>query len=1554
MVDDPRLAECFTAFAARDYLACYSAAVRGPEPGQPDPLVFRQLIAICIQRLGQTDELADLPRVLLDTTADPFEKALIRLTFGQQSLDSARQLATNDEQLCQALFYAGARLVTLLQAAEAEDLLRSCASLDVGCAERRLAEIELAAMAAGDEPDSAEQAFELFDRRARAYFGQGRYDEAIRTAQEACDLARRTWGPDNRHLAQSMITLLGALSQAGRIEAAMELAPQALDLVRAHYDVDDPDFATLLSVIGYLYKVNGGFDEATRFYQAAARIWSGSAEHRVDSAAALNNMAQIAVAREDFDDAVPLFEQALDMLDGVADDLGLYAGVLNNLALVQSAKGDNDKAERLHHRALDHQRETLGEDHPQYAASLNNLAHLYKDQNRYAEAEPLLLRAVEILTPAVGMGHEHTLKSVSALLEIYQATGQQEAADRLIAEVRTDAEAVSDTGVHVLHPVPALTVFFQRLKSDLPAGREPQFAGGAIDWRSPAYQRLIAELADDFAEHRYGECLQKAILLNAYDTTHEVLQIWLMCFAQIPQTGYGRTPPQGFAGAQAAVGSLVADPWYSALVGLTIGQTSIDQAEQLADDDEKICQLRYYAAQRQIVDGHSEEALANLEACATSGVACFEAWMARRILRMSPRASDRDLANQVRALNLTVSDLLSRNDFAAAAGPAAEAWQLAQGLEDNTQERTVSHYNVGTVAYLAGDLPESESLLGELVTVARRTEHYDRTAVGAALNILGMIHTDLARFDLAESALLDALAELRLANRPLDVNFGQVQGNLAEVYREMGDIANAIQVSHKALESKQASLGREHPEYARTLNNLGLLYVEAGELRMAENLLVEAQRIRQAALPAGHADIGTSASSLAHLYLTEHRYEEAEAALRTGLEISRNVHGTDNLTYAVRLGSLANVYMMTGRLEQSRRQLWESREILRRVVGPLHPLVAGVTSNLSMLHAVEGDLRGAMELARESEEAAANLLSEVFGTASERQRLQLLGDVHWRLSAWLSLVDALGAPDEEVANAFDLVLRRKGIAGEADFAMRDAVGGAARPELTPKIDHVRSLQDKIARKTLSGPGPEGPAAHANLLAGWTEQKEQLEAELARTMPGMRVVQRMRELSGQSVRASLPPDSALIEIVHFGLVSFTLPAADETPPAEKYRYWAFVLRPEPHKSLQRVDLGDGDEIDRLVASYRDTIVASGASRDVAPRPSRPPREAERDAGTELRKMVFDKLGEALGDTRRLFICPDGDLSRLPWEVLPLGSDQRLIDEYEISYLGVGRDLLRLSTPSANESAAPVVVADPDFDLSVTRTPAAQSVDAQPDPVTRELRDTSMRFGRLAGTLGEGEAVATLLGVPLIAGAAATDAAVKSCRRPAVLHIATHGFFLPDPESARQQDLPLMDLPVDETRPFGRLSNADASPFLRSGLALAGANTWLAGGTPPAAAEDGILTAQDVSGMDLSGTQLVTLSACETGLGSRQRGEGVLGLRRAFILAGARTVVMSLWQVPDDETKTLMTDFYQRVLAGDDRAAALRAAQRELKKTRPEPFYWGAFICQGDPSRLVLRR
>jgi len=271
------------------------------------------------------------------------------------------------------------------------------------------------------------------------------------------------------------------------------------------------------------------------------------------------------------------------------------------------------------------------------------------------------------------------------------------------------------------------------------------------------------------------------------------------------------------------------------------------------------------------------------------------------------------------------------------------------------------------------------------------------------------------------------------------------------------------------------------------------------------------------------------------------------------------------------------------------------------------------------------------------------------------------------------------------------------------------------------------------------------------------------------------------------------------------------------------------------------------------------------------------------------------------------------------------EDSLGDEFEISYLSSGRDLLRLQTAPASQPQQAVVIADPDFDL----------VPAPNAPVLSNLH-----FGRLPDTRTEGEWVAARLGVDSWTGAQALESKVKSAQSPRILHLATHGFFLT--HNPHRGSAP------DPGRTNGHLDN----PLLRSGIVLAGANRWLEGATLPQEAEDGLLTAEDVCAMNLFGTDLVVLSACETGLGEYHIGEGIFGLRRAFELAGARSLVMSLWRVPSGPTRELIQQFYRQLDQGKRRSQALGEARRILSRRYAETFYWGAFVLSGDPSPMQI--
>jgi CHAT domain-containing protein len=361
-----------------------------------------------------------------------------------------------------------------------------------------------------------------------------------------------------------------------------------------------------------------------------------------------------------------------------------------------------------------------------------------------------------------------------------------------------------------------------------------------------------------------------------------------------------------------------------------------------------------------------------------------------------------------------------------------------------------------------------------------------------------------------------------------------------------------------------------------------------------------------------------------------------------------------------------------------------------------------------------------------------------------------------------------------------------------------------------------------------------------------------------------------------------------------------------------------------------DLDETAAIDNAVDSFRQAL------RD-------PSRKDVRKLAHIVDEKIMRPVRTMAGDSRHLFISPDGDLNLLPFGALVDDADHYLIENYSFTYLTSGRDLLRLQVPREPKTRA-LIVADPTFgETTGLQTQVIQSTIAHPSATT--TRDLSqVYFAPLTGTSLEANSIHTLFpDALLLDGPNATETAIKGTAAPRILHIATHGFFLQDKPDATQLSSRLATRSISATV---KIEN----PLLRSGLALAGANRR------SATDDDGILTALEASGLNLWGTKLVVLSACDTGVGEIRTGEGVYGLRRAFVLAGAESLVMSLWPASDYTTRKLMTEYYRNLKLGKGRGEALRDVQLSMLRRNPKlhPFYWANFIQSGEWANLQGQR
>ncbi len=705
-----------------------------------------------------------------------------------------------------------------------------------------------------------------------------------------------------------------------------------------------------------------------------------------------------------------------------------------------------------------------------------------------------------------------------------------------------------------------------------------------------------------------------------------------------------------------------------------------------------------------------------------------------------------------------------------------------------------------------------------------------RQAVEIRRATLGENHPDyvttLSSLAMLYRAMGDLAAALPLYRQAVEIcratlgeghpNYATSLNNLAVMYRAMGDYSAALPLCHQALEIQRAALGESHPDYATTLNNLAELYREMGDHNAALPLIRQAVEIRRATLGESHPRYAQSLNNLALLYEETGDYAAALPLYRQAMEIRRAALGESHPHYAQSLNNLAWLYMKAGDHAAAVQVCRQAVQIGRTVLGDSDQVYDASLNNLAFLFAATGRASEALQVMEQAAAIADRMIGQVLSIGSERQIISFLTTQAGRFFRTLSLVLKYHYESPSgVCSALDLVLRRKAITAEVRASQREAVLGGRYPALEPKLRELAALRMQIARKTLAGPGPEALASHRQELANLETEKESLEAELASQIPEMNLEQKLRAADRRAVALGLPEGVVLVEFVRFPVFDFqAMPARGESA-WKSPCYVAFVVPGGAPDEVQMIDLGEAEPIDLLIADFRAGIIAeaeTGDERDMARWREEASPTIANDAGLALRAATFDVLAPALGGRTRLLIAPDGDLTRLPFEVLSTEDGRRLIDDYQVSYVTCGRDVLRFGTESTGRPGEPLVVADPDFDLEAmivaepaparpgfwsrllgrakkaveTPTPSVPSRETAAPSSGRQSRDldrnrSAYHFHRLPGTRAEGEQIATRLGVSPWLDATALEGRLKTaCRSPSILHLATHGFFLPDQE------------------------------------------------------------------------------------------------------------------------------------------------------------------------------
>ena len=882
-----------------------------------------------------------------------------------------------------------------------------------------------------------------------------------------------------------------------------------------------------------------------------------------------------------------------------------------------------------------------------------------------------------------------------------------------------------------------------------------------------------------------------------------------------------------------------------------------------------------------------------------------------------------------------VAEVAGTYQFEVYAGSRAPAGryeiQLVQLHPATDQERALQQARTLLEEYtqlrIQGKFAECRELLVRAIDIREKVLGPDDILIATPLTHLASLYDLAGDFAAAEPLFLRAV---KIEERALGSESPQLAFDLQDLgvhYQARGDNAKAEETFKRAIEILEKAGRADNLLFDSMLGSLGLVYYEQGDYAKAEEYYARSQAMEEKMLGPDHFHLAPSYTRRGRVAYDAGDYAKAEAMFARALALYEKSLGTDKVELADRLNDLAGLYCTTGEYAKAGALMNRALSILERTGSMAVPVAQETLFGLSRLYAEQGLARQAVRFETQASELEERYVRLNVKAGSEREKLAFLATLSSHCWRNISLHAQFAPGDPEARTlAVTTILRFKGrvqdTMSDSLASLRERFGTDDRKLL----DQLNETTSKIADLVIKGPQSLSSVRHQEQIKGLEQQKEELEAEISRRSSGF--YERSHTVTLEEIQSAIPGRGALIEYAMYRPFD---PKAPETGRAfSEPRYIVYVIHHQGEPLW--AELGEERKIDQLVDSWRRAL-RDPHSKDV------------QDLGRAVDDKVMRPVRRLAGDVTQLLISGDGELNLAPFEAMVDEKGRYLIQNYSLSYLTSGRELLRLNVARESRSK-PVIIANPLFGEAqhpALLTPGEAPGAGRRASVTEARSLSDVYFGPLAQTEEEARSIqATLPDAQMLLGAQATKSALKRVAAPRILHIATHGFFL-ETGPGRGNDR-------SGTRADRVYTNASIeNPLLRSGLALAGANLR-------ERSDDGILTALEASGLNLWGTKLVTLSACDTGLGEVKAGEGVYGMRRAFVLAGAESLVMSLWPVSDYVTREMMTSYYAGLEKGLGRGEALRRVKLAMlkRKDRQHPFFWASFIQSGEWANLSGKR
>ena len=830
---------------------------------------------------------------------------------------------------------------------------------------------------------------------------------------------------------------------------------------------------------------------------------------------------------------------------------------------------------------------------------------------------------------------------------------------------------------------------------------------------------------------------------------------------------------------------------------------------------------------------------------------------------------------------------------------ASKFFKIAQ---DKFKEKNLSYAqtinDLGRSLLELEQFDEAEKWLLEDLELRKKLFGDQHESTSFSLNNLGDLYWRKGEYLAADDYFQRAfkiLKDIKGEKNQETINVMEMSGT-SKIF--LGQYEEALQLINQAYELRKKINGEEHPATMNVLNNLVVVYRFMGEFEKAEAF----QKIVLDNTLKNDGEISSKfaafSDTMGLIYLMWNKTEPAKHYLQKSLSIWEKVQGINHQEYAQTLNNLARLYQKMEKYDSVNIISRQVRDIASKLVGDDYRLMLRFHNPLSYaLHSL-GEFDEAAEVFKEDNAYYLNFIDRYFQNLSEQQRNKFYKTFKNYLASFRSFSIENSVQDPTILNElFNMQLQTKSILLNTTLGIKRSIISNKDENAITLFNQVTDLKQKLGRYLqLSFEELSTRGINIDSLRKLLDSQERELSALSITY-----AKRSGKYTWQDIQMKLKKNEAAIEMIRMAVYDF-----NNQEESDSIIYVALILTSKTKISPQLLVFPNGNEMEKLnVTFYRNTIkfkIQDHQSYNAFWKPFQP----------------------ILKGINKVYLSSDGIYHQINLAtLLNPQKDKYLIDEIHIQQVTNLKEIIDTKERVIYENSA-VIIGNPDFSLNSEKINTSEKMGSNQNRVVNQLPGTETEAIMINDILKAND-----WNIKLWIGKDAKEESVKNLESPRILHIATHGFF--DASS--------------------RIINYGDNPLFKSGLLLAGANITLsdqqnAGFNALSGKEDGILTAYEAQFLNFDDTELVVLSACETGLGDIQNGEGVYGLQRALKVAGAKAILMSLWKVDDEVTQRLMTSFYEEWISGKSKRNAFIKAQNKIRKEYEHPYYWGAFILIGE--------